>query len=533
MNSSQFMDKQVTVLSGRSQSGDLFDLMDLQEEHQNNGGVFTVEEILPSYDFQPIRTVGSWPPMNAGLDGASKKMGSSSLRYSGVLEPLEIAKVSHEKERDAYDVARVVEIDRAVKKYADNLLHALEGVSSRLSQLESRTCYLGSSVDELKVSVGNNHRSTNGRLRQIENILREVQTGVQVLRDEQDIAEAQLQLAKLQASKGEQLPGKASIGQPDSWQQVPPPQPVQQPLQTPAAPPQPSPHPSTFVPNAPPPPPPQQNPSSIPYFSQLPQSQMPTVPSPAGEPYLGPPVQPTYTTHQLYQMRVQQSQPPSPQQYQSESQLQQPFSQPIQTDQPPNPSPQLQPTLSHPTEESAPYMSPSQSYPPSICQPAPLTQPSTRSPPTQRFYGPNTSMYEPPASRPSLVPIPYCAAYNIPTGASFSEPYSYSGSPSHYGSCTMKPSPFSSSAASGGSNYQHLPMAEVLPQALPTESSSGGSTGNGVAIDDVVEKLASMGFSRYQVRATVQKLTENGQSVDLNIVLDKLMNDGDIQPQKG
>ena len=96
------------------------------------------------------------------------------MQYSGVLEPLEIAKVSHEKERDAYDVARVVEIDRAVKKYADNLLHALEGVSSRLSQLESRTCYLGSSVDELKVSVGNNHRSTNGRLRQIENILREV-----------------------------------------------------------------------------------------------------------------------------------------------------------------------------------------------------------------------------------------------------------------------------------------------------------------------------------------------------------------------
>ncbi|KAG1367013.1 hypothetical protein COCNU_13G008030 [Cocos nucifera] len=75
-----FMDKQVTVLSGISQSGNLFDLIDLQEERQNNGGVFTVEEILPSYDFQPIRTVGSWPPINAGLDGASKKMSSSSLR---------------------------------------------------------------------------------------------------------------------------------------------------------------------------------------------------------------------------------------------------------------------------------------------------------------------------------------------------------------------------------------------------------------------------------------------------------------------
>lgn len=54
-------------------------------------------------------------------------------------------------------------------------------------------------------------------------------------------------------------------------------------------------------------------------------------------------------------------------------------------------------------------------------------------------------------------------------------------------------------------------------------------------IDDVVDKVATMGFSREQVRATVRRLTENGQSVDLNIVLDKLMNDGGemIQPQKG
>lgn len=43
-----------------------------------------------------------------------------------------------------------------------------------------------------------------------------------------------------------------------------------------------------------------------------------------------------------------------------------------------------------------------------------------------------------------------------------------------------------------------------------------------------------MGFSKEQVRATVRKLTENGQSVDLNVVLDKLMNDGEMhQPAKG
>jgi hypothetical protein len=45
-----------------------------------------------------------------------------------------------------------------------------------------------------------------------------------------------------------------------------------------------------------------------------------------------------------------------------------------------------------------------------------------------------------------------------------------------------------------------------------------------VALDDVVEKVATMVFSREQVRATVRRLTENGQNVDLNVVLDKLMN---------
>lgn len=81
MNSSRFMDKQVTGMAEKSQGGDLFDLMDPQEEPRNNGGVIKKEEILTSYDFQPIRTVGSWPPMNAGLDAVdSKNIGSPSLR---------------------------------------------------------------------------------------------------------------------------------------------------------------------------------------------------------------------------------------------------------------------------------------------------------------------------------------------------------------------------------------------------------------------------------------------------------------------
>lgn len=95
-------------------------------------------------------------------------------------------------------------------------------------------------------------------------------------------------------------------------------------------------------------------------------------------------------------------------------------------------------------------------------------------------------------------------------------------------------------SSGGGSGYPQLPAARVLPHALPTAAapvggSGSGSSGSGnrVPIDDVVDKVTNMGFPRDHVRATVRKLTENGQSVDLNVVLDKLMNDGEVQPPRG
>ncbi|KAJ0989032.1 hypothetical protein J5N97_007388 [Dioscorea zingiberensis] len=70
----------------------------------------------------------------------------------------------------------------------------------------------------------------------------------------------------------------------------------------------------------------------------------------------------------------------------------------------------------------------------------------------------------------------------------------------------------------------HLPTAKFLPEALPTKSNSGGPTRNFIDVDELVKKVASMGFTNDQARAAVRNLIENGQSVDLNVVLDKLMN---------
>jgi hypothetical protein len=40
----------------------------------------------------------------------------------------------------------------------------------------------------------------------------------------------------------------------------------------------------------------------------------------------------------------------------------------------------------------------------------------------------------------------------------------------------------------------------------------------------VIDDVASMGFSRHEVRGVVTELMDSGQSIDLNIVLDRLMN---------
>ncbi|CAN6349828.1 unnamed protein product [Urochloa humidicola] len=580
MNASQFMDKQIQGLAASAAaaasppppSGGLADLMspDPQEEAEsqahahvalrpNHGGANGTDngadEVLPSYDFQPMRPatsasasavpVGSAPAAGAWGSLDSKAASANPLKSSGVLEPHHVLKkVSHEEERSNFSAVTIVDIDRTMKKYADNLLHALEGVSSRLSQLEDRTYNLENSVGELKLTIGNNNGSTDGKLRQFENTLREVQSGVQILRDKQEIVETQIQLAKFQVPKAEDvLPENAHAGHTGSQEQpTPPQQTIQLQNQAPPSPQPPAPLPALPAPTAPPPPLPIQN-QPAPHFpghvshsqvqSVSPALPAPSVPSIPHESYYPPSAQPTDATHQQYQAppgpQTQAAQPPAPQHYQTTTQFAQ-YSQPP----PPasvNPSAALPPPVSQQPEEPAAYGPPSQSYPQNVRPPPPYMPPPSG--PVAPFYGPNHGMYEAPAVRPnSGPPPPYNAGYKPAGAGGFSDSYGYSGSPSHRGNAGMKPpSPFAPPGGSGG--YGRLPTAQVLPQAAPVSSTPSGSSGTRVPIDDVIDKVATMGFSKEQVRATVRKLTENGQNVDLNVVLDKLMNDADTQPQRG
>lgn len=496
MNTSQFMDKQIMDLSSSQKKNNPDkDFMDLnnhppQEDDHHDvvvGGGDKKDEILPSYDFQPIRPIASSQPANFESSSgggarvwlsAESKPNFGTRNYSS-LDSVEPSKAVMEKDHTAIDAALISEIDRTMKKHADNLMHTLEGVSARLSQLESRSRNLENSVDDLRTSIGNNHGNTDGKLRQIENIIREVQAGVQVVKDKQEILETQLQLSKVQISKPEQPP--------------PPPEPQ-----------------GGHV-AALPSPPPQNLPPPVHHPPQFPASIMPM---PHHDSYYPPPTQ------------TSEPPPPPPQQYQL------PPPQPPKLS-PPSPQPQYQysqpppmslqhPNPNQPHSEEPPYLS----YPPNFRHPG---GGSGGGGPPPQFHG------NPPGPG-------FSGQYG------FTDPFTYGGSGSQYGGGSpVKSQPQSSfgpgggsggSGGSGGGGFPQLPTARILPQAVPTAAAVGGGSGGGgggggsggggnrVPIDDVVDKVTNMGFPREQVRATVRKLTENGQAVDLNVVLDKLMTDG-------
>jgi len=362
----------------------------------------------------------------------------------------------------------------------------------------------------------------------------QVQGGVQDLRDKQDIAEAQLHLAKLQMSKNNQqveklnATVKAGLSQ-EALSSVS--QQSHQLLPIPGASPQLL-APSSSVSNLPP----QIHPpaTSVATASQLSthllQNQTAISSVPQQEPY-NPALVPTpERTYQQYQVPpAQQSQliPYNHQPYQPMPH----FPQNLQLPQ----LPQVHPASTMVNPQVPSHHSEEHPYTPSHS----IFQPPGRSPPLQQYNAGSTQQIYPQLSNRNYVESN--SARLLPQGlplhgkTNIADSYRYGASPRNYGSSSIKPSqPFSSPTVLGSeSNYTQLPTARILPHAIPTASnvdagsgSGSGGRGNRRPVDDVIDNVAAMGFRRDLVRETVIKLMENGQSVDLNAVLDKLMNSG-------
>ncbi|XP_011046206.1 PREDICTED: uncharacterized protein LOC105140870 [Populus euphratica] len=510
MDTSRYMDKQITQLS-KSQPFNFLDDDDEQEENGDHG-----------FEFNTSRSLSK---------SHNKVLDETNLRGWSSMDCIDYAKFSPEKVGIFSNAALIFEIDVKMKEHADILLHSVECLSTQVSRLESRTHQLENVVHELKESTDFNQGKTDGKLREIKNILVEVQGGVQDLRDKQDIAEAQLQLAKLQMSKNNQqvekqnATVKAGLSQ-EALSLVS--QQSHQLLPIPGA----SPQllvPSSSVTNLPP----QIHPpaTSVATASQLSthllQNQTAISSVPQQEPAL---VRTPERTHQQYQVPpAQQSQliPYNHQPYQPTPH----FPQNLQLPQLPQVHPastMVNPQVPSHHSEEVPY-TPSHS----------IFQPPGRSPPLQQYNAGSAQQIYPQLSNRNYVESN--SASLLPQGlplhgkTNIADSYCYGASPRNYGSSSIKPSqPFPSPTVLGGeSNYTQLPTARILPHAIPTASnvdagsgSGSGGSGNRRPVDDVIDNVAAMGFHRDLVRETVIKLMENGQSVDLNAVLDKLMKSG-------
>ncbi|KAM2556605.1 hypothetical protein TB2_013809 [Malus domestica] len=94
-------------------------------------------------------------------------------------------------------------VEKSMKKYADNLMRFLEGISSRLSQLELYCYNVDKSIGEMRSDLGRDHEEAESKLKSLEKHLQEVHRSVQIIRDKQELAETHKELAKLQlAQKG-------------------------------------------------------------------------------------------------------------------------------------------------------------------------------------------------------------------------------------------------------------------------------------------------------------------------------------------
>ncbi|KAI3795320.1 hypothetical protein L1987_37971 [Smallanthus sonchifolius] len=409
----------------------------------------------------------------------------------------------------------IMAVERSMKKHTDNVMRFLEGLSSRLSQLELYCYNLDKSIGEMRSDLTRDHGESDAKLKFLEKHLQEVHRSVQILRDKQELADTQKELVKLQLAQKESASQQSEEGSltPDTKKNessldshgqqldlVPAPQPqrVPEPVTQPQAyylPPGPLPGPAQvnqtqYPQSQPQQPPPQVNQTQYPHSQQqqpppqvhtLPQYQQQWTPTVQPQPGMQP-----------------GSRPASPQVY----------PQYLMTQPPVNPSPEPVPNsmqMQMPLPMQTPY---SGIPPPGSSQPMPYS-----------YSGPvRTSQPQP--KPPSQQP----PAQHLKPGFGGQPGDGYSGAPNAYMMYDNEPG-----------RVQHPSQGGLFyPPNQQQSGSGGGGSGGGMMArppqqfmhnhpyNELIDKLVSMGYRGDHVMSVIQRLDESGQTVDFNAVLDKL-----------
>ncbi|XP_059301339.1 uncharacterized protein LOC132053365 isoform X1 [Lycium ferocissimum] len=544
----------------------------------SSGFDFGSDDILSSYE--------DYPPHQGAVNGthhsdpsiatnSAKEFHKSRMTRSSMLPA---STYGGPPEESSFNQDMITTVEKTMKKYADNLMRFLEGISSRLSQLELYCYNLDKSIGEMRSDLVRDHGEADSKLKALEKHVQEVHRSVQILRDKQELAETQKELAKLQFAQKETA--SASNSQQNENRNV---QPVsdsnkgdnstdvhgqQLALALPhqVAPRAPITNRPVEQPHQPPPPPiPSQSlTQSQGYY--LPPAQMSNPPAPShlsqGQ-YLQS--DPQYRTSQMQDPSRVPPQPAAPQgnqtpQIQSMPQYQQQWAQQVpqqvqapqqvqQHQQAPQQVQQHQlPTVQQQARPSSPAVYPS--YPPSQPNPSPEPVPTNSMPMQVSFSAISQSV----ASRPEAMSYGYDRSGRpIQSQPSTQHLKPSFGAPGD-GYAASGPHPslsardaylmYDSEGARGHPQQPpNFPQSGYPPSSYPPQSAQSVPSPNLMVrppqlmrthpYNELIEKLGSMGYRGDHVVNVIQRLEESGQTVDFNAVLDRLNGHSSGGPQRG
>ncbi|XAR55505.1 Non-specific serine/threonine protein kinase [Bertholletia excelsa] len=535
---------------------------------------FASDDILCSYeDYGNQETSnGSHSDSAIGSNSAKEFHKSRMARSSMFPTPA----YSPPEESFHQDVISTVE--KTMKKYADNLMRFLEGISSRLSQLELYCYNLDKSIGEMRSDLVRDHGEADLKLKSLDKHIQEVHRSVQILRDKQELADAQQELAKLQlaqkesssASHSQQNEERAASAVSDTKKMDNTPDMRAHQLAL-ALPHQVAPQPSLparpVEQQQPMAPPPQSVAQSQAYY--LPSAQMPNpppqgpAPAPAPAPTPTPaPVQPSqgylpadsqYRTPQVQEISRVPPQPTQSQinqapQGQALPQYQQQWPQqlPQQMATPCAHQPSMQPQMRPPSGAVYPsYLS---------SQPANPSPPETL-PNSMPVQVPYSGIPQPVASRAEIVPYGYggpgrTIQQHPPSqqmkssfGVQPTDGYSSGPHPSlSIGNSYMM------YEGEGGQKHHppqqpHFPQGGYPPTSVPLQAPPPNANANLLVrppqfvrshpYNELIEKLITMGYRGDHVASVIQRMEESGQPIDFNSVLDRLNGHSSGSSQRG
>ncbi|PSS16337.1 RNA-binding protein [Actinidia chinensis var. chinensis] len=165
----------------------------------SKGFDFATDDILCSYEDYGNQEAsnGSHSDSGIGSDSAKEFHKSRMARSSVFPGP------AYTPREESFNQDVISTVDKTMKKYTDNLMRFLEGISSRLSQLELYCYNLDKSIGEMRSDLGRDNEEADSKLKSLEKHLQEVHRSVQILKDKQELAETQKELAKLQLAQKE------------------------------------------------------------------------------------------------------------------------------------------------------------------------------------------------------------------------------------------------------------------------------------------------------------------------------------------